>query len=117
MVGVIAYDDSGGIRVVTGNTQSKIDTFAAGTRHRQARESTGHGCQQFFGIGVKHVVKVATIDRERSRLPRDCLHYMRMAMSQRGHIIVAVEVGAIPGVVEPGPTASNEMQRFSIEQQ
>ena len=94
-----------------GQPPRQVVRLAAGVHEHDRVEPVGHGRGQPFRELERRSVEVARVRVERRGLSRDRLHHGRMRVSDDRHVVVAVEVGATVGVVEPRPAAAHQMER------
>ncbi len=116
MIGEAGHDETGALGEALGHAHRKVVRLAAGAGEHDVRQRRRKLGQQAFGIVDHGLVEIARVRVQHSRLPRDGLHDMRMAVPHRHHIIIGIEIGVALRVVEPHAFAAHHMHRILIEQ-
>ena len=75
-----------------------------------------NGRQQALGVVVHAVEQIAGMGVEAAHLPGDRLHHLRVAMPDRGHVVVEVEVALAVGGVDERAGRAHDVQGHFVEQ-
>ena len=116
VIGEARHDEAGAARVIARHAQGQVHAFGAAAGEEQVGQRLGKGRQQPFGIGVDHLGQVARVRVQLRGLARHGVDDARMAVSDRGHVVVGVQVGAAFMVVQPDALGARDVDRIFIEQ-
>ncbi|MNP02565.1 hypothetical protein D3C76_944220 [compost metagenome] len=117
VIGRLGHDHARAAGAHLGDTVGDVVRLAAGAGQHQMRElGLGHGGEQALGQFEDGVVQIASVGRQRPHLPTDGLGHRRMAMPERGHVVVHVEVTAPLWIDQPHALATHDMQRVLVHQ-
>ncbi|MCY1355419.1 hypothetical protein D9M69_418390 [compost metagenome] len=117
MVGSFGDDHAGAAGAHLGNAIGDVVCLATRAGQHQMRElGLGHGGEQALGQFENGVVQIAGIGRQRLHLLADGLGHGRVAMPERGHVVVHVEVTASLRIDQPHALAAHDMQRVLVHQ-
>ena len=115
MIGGLGDDESFAAGRDFGDPQRQIVGLAAGAGEDDLTDRRRKGRQKPVGIGVDAVVQIARMDVELGDLPADRLDHARMAMPDRGDVVVDVEIAAPLGVVHPDAFGADHPDRLFVE--
>ena len=90
VIGETRHDEAGAARVIARHAQGQVHAFGAAAGEEQVGQRLGKGRQQPFGIGVDHLGQVARVRVQLRGLARHGVDDARMAVSDRGHVVVGV---------------------------
>lgn len=90
--------------------------LAAGAGEHGMAQRVRHGGQQALRVIQDALVQVARVRVELRRLAGNGLHHLWMAMADRCHIVIRIEVALAVGVVKPDAIAAHDVQRLLVEQ-
>lgn len=98
------------------DAQGQIVGFAAGAVKDNAVDLLGKGADQTFRIVDEPGFEIARIGADPARLLRHRGIHLGVAVTQRGDVVVEIEVGPAVGIIEPHAFATNEVDRLAILQ-
>ena len=98
------------------DADGEVVCFGARTDQQADAELRGHGGGEALGIAHHVFVEVTRVRIQRGRLTRQGAHHMRMTMSHRRHVVVAVQITPPLGIPEPHALAAHQLHRLGVEQ-
>ena len=116
MVGVLADDHALVLADHPRDADGEVDGLGAGAHEVTDPQRFRHRRGEPLRIADDVVVQVARVRVQRRRLAGQRGDHVRMAMPDRGHIVIAVEVAPPIRVEEPGALAAHEVHRAVVEQ-
>ena len=93
-----------------------VGLTAGAGQHQMGKLSPGHRREQPFGQLENRIVQIAGVGGESLHLPAYRLGYRRMAMSERGDVVVDVEVAAPFRIDQPHTFAAHNVQGMFVHQ-
>jgi hypothetical protein len=100
----------------TGDPPGKVVGLASGVHDQDRIEFRRQGGFEPLGEFDDRLVQVATVSRQKPLLLRHRAHDPRVAVADDGHVVVAIEITPVIGVVQPYAVAPDQMHRLLIEQ-
>lgn len=109
-------DQSLGPGVRACDAHRQVVGLAAGAGEHRMCELGRQGGEQPLGVVEHTFVQVARVGVEHAGLAGNGLDHVRVAMADRGDVVVGVEMGPALGVVQPHAFATHRVQRRVVEQ-
>ena len=116
MVGVVGDDHALVLADDPRDADGEVDGLGAGAHEVTDPQRFRHRRGEPLRVADDVVVQVARVRVQRRRLARQRGDHVRMAMPDRGHVVVAVEVAPAVRVEEPGALAAHEVHGTVVEQ-
>ena len=116
MVGVVRDDHALVPAHDAGDADREVVGLGAGAHEVADAKILRHRGRQPLRVAHDVVVQVARVRVEGRRLPRKRRHHVRVAVTDRGHVVVAIEVTAPVRVIDPGALAAHQVHGTVIEQ-
>ena len=116
VIGVRGHDDAGIAGGGAGKAEGEVIRLGPGAGEHHMGKIGREMRQQAFGIGQHAIMQVAGMGGQAGGLRRLGGDDEGMAMPDRGHVVVGVEIGPAFGIMQPDPLPLQQMDRGFIEQ-
>ena len=117
VVGRVGDDHARAARAHLGDAIGQVVGLAAGAgQHQVGQVSAGHAGEQALGQLEDGVVEVSRVGRKRLHLAADRLGHRGVAVTERGDVVVDVEVAAAFRVHQPHAVTAHDVQRVFVHQ-
>ena len=116
MVGPIRHDDPSAPGVELRQPQGQVIGLAAGAGEHEAVQAGVVRGQQTLGVVQQSLVQIAGVGVELCRLLLQGLHHVRVAVTQRDHVVIRIQVALAFSVPHPHALAAHQFHRVLVKQ-